>query len=138
MARSAPDGYASNATDCNDAIASVNPGATEVCNGIDDNCFGGSDEGFIGTFYADVDRDGFGDAGTMTSACSPPTGYVRNSDDCDDTRAIANPAATEICNTRDDDCDGTTDEGALRTFYRDDDRDGVGGMTIAMGCTAPV
>ncbi|MFC2174446.1 Ig-like domain-containing protein [archaeon] len=38
------DGY-DNQTDCNDANAAVNPGATEACNGIDDDCDGTIDEG---------------------------------------------------------------------------------------------
>jgi hypothetical protein len=32
------DGYTECAGDCNDANASIQPGAAEVCNGIDDNC----------------------------------------------------------------------------------------------------
>ncbi|MBW3019285.1 putative metal-binding motif-containing protein, partial [Candidatus Woesearchaeota archaeon] len=33
--------------------------------------------------------------------------------DCDDTRAGVNPNATEVCNNRDDDCDGSIDEGKV-------------------------
>lgn len=38
------DGYRAD-VDCNDAASAVNPGATEVCNGVDDDCDGAVDEG---------------------------------------------------------------------------------------------
>ena len=42
----APTGYVSQAGDCNDNNANVNPAASEVCgNSIDDNCNGTTDEG---------------------------------------------------------------------------------------------
>jgi hypothetical protein len=42
-----PAGYVLDSTDCDDTIAAVNPGQTEVLyNGIDDNCNGQLDEGF--------------------------------------------------------------------------------------------
>ncbi len=61
MACSAPSGFVSNNTDCNDGSASVNPGAMEVCNGTDDDCDGLIDEGCNGctnppTVYAGMDQ----------------------------------------------------------------------------------
>jgi gliding motility-associated-like protein len=83
-----PEGYVTDNTDCDDASATVYPGATEVCNTIDDNCNGQIDEGVLLTFYADADGDGFGDAGSTTLACTAPEGYVTDNTDCDDTDAL--------------------------------------------------
>ena len=108
-----PYGYVANSTDCNDALAAVNPGATEVCNSADDNCSGASDEGLtFSNFYSDIDGDGYG-SGAATSACaSPGAGYVSQNGDCDDSNSSVLPGATELCtNAIDDDCDGTVNEG---------------------------
>lgn len=98
--------------DCNDAIAAIHPGATEICNGIDDNCNNQTDEGSIGTTsYHDFDNDTYGDAGDSTQVCPTPSGYVGNPDDCNDNDAAINPAAIEMCDAIDNDCDGQADEG---------------------------
>jgi hypothetical protein len=98
-------------TDCDDAIASVAPGATEVCNGVDDDCDGSVDEGVLRVFFPDVDRDGFGDRrATPTAACVPTEGFVENALDCDDTNAGAAPGNLELCNGLDDDCNGVVDD----------------------------
>ncbi|MBK6484946.1 MAG: T9SS type A sorting domain-containing protein [Chitinophagaceae bacterium] len=40
----APDGYAYDSTDCDDANSEINPGVSEIINGLDDNCNGVIDE----------------------------------------------------------------------------------------------
>jgi hypothetical protein len=57
-------------------------------------------------YYADLDGDGYG-AGTANNACTQPSGYVLTNTDCNDNNAAVNPAATEVCNGIDDDCDGS-------------------------------
>ncbi|HRH53761.1 MAG TPA: MopE-related protein [Chitinophagales bacterium] len=84
---------------------------------------------FVGpfTYYADVDADGYGNAGSTTTACSAPVGYVANSLDCDDANSGIKPGATEICNSIDDDCNGTADDGLTFTnYYADNDGDTYG------------
>ncbi|MBN2798201.1 MAG: putative metal-binding motif-containing protein, partial [Deltaproteobacteria bacterium] len=43
--------------------------------------------------------------------------------DCDDDDAGVNPDADEVCDGRDNDCDGEVDDGVTLTFFRDSDGD---------------
>jgi hypothetical protein len=137
IATSPPSGYVDNDSDCDDTNANINPGATEVCDGTDNNCDGLTDEGCT-TYYRDADEDGYGDASDSQIDTSPPSGYVPNSDDCDDTDDMVYPGATEECNGYDDDCDGETDENcSIITFYRDLDGDGYGDPSDSTTGTTP-
>jgi len=105
-------GITTDNTDCDDTLGIVYPGATEYCNGIDDNCNGLVDEppSFPASWYYDGDGDGYGTPFDTITSCSPPFGYVLDDRDCDDSRVGVNPSAQEVCNGRDDDCDGDVDD----------------------------
>jgi hypothetical protein len=142
----APSDHVANDEDCDDGDRAVHPAATEVCNGIDDDCDGlmDDDDGSVvgaASWYRDQDGDGYGDAGRSLSACSQPTGYVADDSDCDDGDSGAHPGASETCDGADNDCDGSVDEADAAdapTWYGDGDGDGYGhpGLT-QRACTAP-
>jgi hypothetical protein len=56
-------------TDCDDTNAAVHPGATETCNGLDDDCNGASDEGF-GCRQGATNAQSCGNCGTQSRTCS--------------------------------------------------------------------
>ncbi len=98
--------------DCNDDDVSVNPGASEICDGLDNNCDGVIDEGVSINRYMDLDLDTYGDPGNAVSICGGQVeGAVENGLDCDDTDAASNPDGIEVCDQKDNDCDGETDWG---------------------------
>jgi hypothetical protein len=114
------DGFA-RGVDCDDADASVHPGAAEVCNGTDDDCDAQVDEGID----LQVDLQNCGACGRRCAAnescvggeCFPVSidedldGFSPPQD-CDDANSAVSPAAPEVCDDGiDNDCDGATDTG---------------------------
>jgi len=127
------DGYET-AEDCDDTNADVHPGAEEICDGLDNDCDGETDEDVIDgpQWFRDADGDGFGNQADSIIACEQPAGYTDIIGDCDDSNADINPGAEEICDGQDNNCNGEADElttgietGGPR-FYRDADNDGYG------------
>ena len=110
-----PDGYVLDDTDCDDEAAAINPDADEVCDGTDHDCDTLVDNGLdVFTWYPDVDTDLFGDAdadGVVACDGLQDAGAVQDNTDCDDTIREVNTSVTEVCNARDDNCDGVIDEG---------------------------
>jgi hypothetical protein len=119
-------GYAAQAGDCDDSDPLQSPGATEVCDALDNDCDALIDEGSAcacthGVTIPCGPSDGLGgietrgqcEAGTQTcsagsfGACEGAVG-----------------PATEICDAIDQDCDGAVDEGLTTTCWADADGDG--------------
>ncbi|MBK7582243.1 MAG: putative metal-binding motif-containing protein [Myxococcales bacterium] len=133
------DGYDST-KDCDDNNKDINPGATEVCNGVDDNCDTQIDEGVTSTFYVDADSDAYGldNAATNKSGCAAPTGYTATKGDCDDADGAVYPGNTEVCDGKDNDCANGVDDGVTKNdYYNDTDGDGYGAGTATKACTPP-
>lgn len=103
------DGYLAS-EDCDDEDPEINPGATEQCNGSDDNCDGQIDEQLMLLLYSDEDGDGFGDPNSSALMCSVEAGFVENDRDCDDNNSVSHPDGFEVCDGWDNDCDGSIDE----------------------------
>ncbi len=127
------DGYVQG-EDCDDSDASVNPDATEVCDGIDNDCDGQTDEELARTWYLDEDGDGYGGATVNDTECAQPDGYVSDPGDCADDDPAVYPGATDICDEKDNDCDNVTDEDPDLTFYADLDGDGYGAGDPIAAC----
>jgi alpha-tubulin suppressor-like RCC1 family protein len=118
--------------DCDDSNASINPGATEICDpgGVNEDCdpetINNPTPGEIG--HGDDDGDGF-----VSRSCFNLDArlVMVQGDDCDDGNPLINKDAREECDYVDNDCDGDVDEdpnstsGTLRVeLYPDVDGDG--------------
>jgi hypothetical protein len=106
---------ASMASDCDDLNFWVNPGAEELCNGIDDDCDGEVDEEAVdsNSWYLDADGDGWGDEEVAVAACEQPEGHAAEPGDCDDGDASLHPETL---------------------WYWDYDQDGYGNPSVGLAC----
>ena len=120
--------------DCDDADPLRFPSATELCDGIDNNCNAAIDDGF------DVDGDG-------TSLCGPDGTLGTDDDDCDDGDASVGPGIWDDCDGVDVNCNGIIDEDcqddpdAELYCWADADGDGYGAsatvVTTDTDCNDP-
>ena len=145
------DGYRNDVDDCDDADAAVYPGATEVCDAIDQDCDGDLVETWLDTDGDgtpdcgddDDDDDGFDDGADNCplvvngdqedtdgdldgDACDDDDdgdGSL-DGDDCDPVDAASYPGAPEVCDAIDQDCDGD-----LLESFTDTDGDGEADCT---------
>jgi Putative metal-binding motif len=94
-----------------------------------DACTTNSCDPITGCYYPLIDQDGDGHAATSLGSCG---------DDCDDTDPSIYSGAQELCDSKDNNCNGQTDELAP-TWYVDCDSDGfapAGAANLAQ-CTKP-
>jgi hypothetical protein len=79
---------------------------------------------------------------TLDAPDADGDGYIATSHggtDCDDAQEDSRPGASEVCDTRDNDCDGNVDQGVGERWYPDRDGDGFGDKDASsvLSCTRP-
>ncbi len=94
--------------DCDDDNIAIHPGATEICNGVDDDCVGGIDDGVGPLWYMDADGDLYGGA-MLGQFCDAPDGATDVDGDCADDNPEVHPDSTLLVDGQDSDCDGRKD-----------------------------
>jgi large repetitive protein len=105
---------ASQIGDCDDSSDLISPDATEVCDGLDNDCDGDIDDddsdvdSSNGTlYYADYDGDGYGDDSVEIYDCDGDGPVSTTGGDCNDSSAVINPLATDLAGDAiDQNCDG--------------------------------
>lgn len=112
--------------DCNDLDSEVFPGAEEHCDAIDNDCNAVIDDVDTQTLYRDKDLDGYGlptDGAINFAACNI-TGWsiAEKGVDCNNNDSTSYPGADELCDNKDNDCDGQLPQSEL-----DNDLDGYRG-----------
>ena len=115
--------------DCVDNNPSINPGATEICNNLDDDCDENTLDGSGVTAPLNSNQEGI--CHETRQACVVGvwedyyvfTGYEATEENCDGV---------------DNDCDGSVDEDLTTTYYFDDDEDGYGNLSVTIeACGLP-
>jgi hypothetical protein len=137
MSCTQPNYFTSNSDDCNDANATVHQGATEVCDGLDNDCDGDVDGGAVDAvvYFLDIDGDGYG--GQSYSECTPPTDAMYVGGDCNDTDVTQNldDVDEDGFSSCDGDCDDAdASENPTVTWYVDFDGDTFGDPSTANVC----
>ena len=142
-----PFGYSMTSDDCVDTSPFIHPDAVEVCDEIDNDCDGDIDDDDVSvtggsTWYMDADGDGFaGSSGSMVS-CVMPSGWMDTATDCADDDDSIFPGAVEICDDRDNDCDGDADDAdsdvtGVSVWFSDVDDDGYGDPDSSISSCSP-
>ena len=115
------DGIGTTGEDCHDHDDTVALGAEELCDGLDNDC-----DGVLSIEETDGDGDG------VVECAVDPRGWdglgSPAHNDCDDTDVTVHPAATELCDGQDNDCDGR-----VPSDEADDDGDGYVACTLDSG-----
>lgn len=105
-------GFVAQGGDCDENDPNVHPAVPDGCDGIDNDCDDALDEDGTTSVYFDIDGDGYGSDQNGKTGCVDSQ-WVTLSGDCDESTVAISPAATELCDTVDNDCDGSADDGGV-------------------------